>query len=76
MRIRRHGKLFQLTCLPNLFPVNCYLVEEDEELTLIDAALPFNWKKIIDAAQRLRKPITRIILTHAHDDHLGSVESA
>lgn len=35
------------------FPVNCYLVEEDDSLTLIDAALPYSAKKILKAAKKL-----------------------
>jgi glyoxylase-like metal-dependent hydrolase (beta-lactamase superfamily II) len=75
MRIRKYEKLYQLTFLPNLFPVNCYMVEEEEELTLIDAALPYSHKGILQAAKMLQKPITRIILTHAHEDHVGSLDA-
>jgi glyoxylase-like metal-dependent hydrolase (beta-lactamase superfamily II) len=74
MRILQEGNLFQLTTLPNFFPVNCYLVEEDNELTLVDAALPFSVKGILHAAERLHKPITRILLTHAHGDHVGALD--
>lgn len=42
MRLTREGHLLQLTWMPRLFPVNCYLVEEADGLTLIDAALPFS----------------------------------
>jgi len=50
-------------------------VEEENELTLIDAALPFSTKGIIDAAKSIGKPITRIVLTHAHNDHIGALDS-
>ncbi|MDG4657138.1 MBL fold metallo-hydrolase [Ectobacillus antri] len=75
MRITQNGHLFQLAFLPRLFPVNCYLVEEKNELTLIDAALPFSHKGILKAAQTIGKPITRIVLTHAHEDHVGALDS-
>jgi glyoxylase-like metal-dependent hydrolase (beta-lactamase superfamily II) len=75
MRIRQYGQLYQLTFLPNFFPVNCYLVEEETELTLIDAALPYSAKAIIKAAADIGKPITRIILTHAHQDHVGALDT-
>lgn len=74
MRIIREGHLYQLTFLPRFFPVNCYLVEEDDSLTLIDAALPYSAKKILKAAKKINKPITRILLTHAHDDHVGALD--
>ncbi len=74
MRIRQYGFIYQLTFLPSFFPVNCYLVEEEKELTLIDAALPYSHKKILQAAEKIGKPITRILLTHAHGDHVGALD--
>ena len=74
MRITRNEHLLQLTWMPRFFPVNCYLVEEENELTLIDAALPFSVKGIIQTAVDLGKEITRIILTHSHEDHVGALD--
>jgi glyoxylase-like metal-dependent hydrolase (beta-lactamase superfamily II) len=74
MRIIRKEMLYQLTFLPRMFPVNCYLVEESNELTLIDAALPYSTKGILQAANQIGKPITRIILTHGHGDHVGALD--
>lgn len=74
MRITTHQKVHQLSFLPRLFPVNAYLVEEQDGLTLIDAALPYSDKGILRAAERIGKPITRIILTHAHGDHIGALD--
>ncbi len=75
MRVSHDKTVFQLAFLPRLFPVNCYLVEEKDELTLIDAALPYGAKRILQAARNIGKPITRILLTHAHDDHVGALDS-
>ncbi|MGP7818073.1 MBL fold metallo-hydrolase [Niallia sp. 01092] len=75
MRLIKRNFLYQLSFLPHVFPVNCYLVEEEKELTLIDAALPFSYKKILKTAENLKKPITKIVLTHAHDDHVGSLDA-
>jgi glyoxylase-like metal-dependent hydrolase (beta-lactamase superfamily II) len=74
MRVIKKGFLYQVTFLANMFPVNCYLVEEERELTLIDAALPFSMKGIVKAARDIGKPITKIILTHAHEDHVGALD--
>ncbi|MNB65228.1 putative metallo-hydrolase YflN [compost metagenome] len=75
MRVKREGKLIQLTWMPRFFPVNCYMVEEERELTLIDAGMPFSLKGIVAFAEELGKPLTRIVLTHAHDDHVGAVDA-
>ncbi|WP_445488132.1 MBL fold metallo-hydrolase [Niallia sp. 03133] len=74
MRLVRRNFLYQLTFLPHVFPVNCYIIEEENELTLIDAALPPSHKKILETAEKLKKKITRILLTHAHGDHIGSLD--
>ncbi|NOV02589.1 MBL fold metallo-hydrolase [Paenibacillus planticolens] len=74
MKITQSGFLYQVAFMPRFFPVNCYLVEEENELTLVDAALPFSVKGILEAAARIGKPITRIVLTHAHGDHVGALD--
>jgi glyoxylase-like metal-dependent hydrolase (beta-lactamase superfamily II) len=55
--------------------VNAYLVEEDDGLTLVDTAIPASAKAILAAAQALGRPIVRIALTHAHGDHIGSLDA-
>ncbi|WP_042165620.1 MBL fold metallo-hydrolase [Paenibacillus gorillae] len=75
MRITKSNQVYQLTYLPHIFPVNCYLVEEEDGLTLVDAALPNNAEAIIKAAEDIGKPIVRIVLTHAHSDHIGALDS-
>jgi glyoxylase-like metal-dependent hydrolase (beta-lactamase superfamily II) len=75
MRLIKNGYLYQVTFMPKVFPVNCYLVEEEEGLTLIDAALGFCAKGILQAAERIGKPITKILLTHAHEDHVGALDA-
>ncbi|QBG56387.1 hypothetical protein D2M30_2058 [Bacillus amyloliquefaciens] len=75
MRILQYGTVWQLTFFPALFPVNCYLVEEEEGVTLIDAGLPNSHKGIKQALQKLKKPLNNILLTHAHGDHVGSLDS-
>lgn len=75
MRVIHEGTITQMTFLPHFFPVNCYFVEEDEGLTLIDAALPYSLKGIIETANKIGKPITKIVLTHAHEDHVGALDA-
>ncbi len=62
---------YQLTRL-GLF--NCYLVRESDGFTLIDTGLPGSADNILAAADKLGWPIYRIALTHAHGDHVGSVD--
>lgn len=54
--------------------INAYLVVEDDGLTLIDTTMPKGSRVILSAAERLGAPIVRIALTHAHGDHIGSVD--
>ncbi|HZV74331.1 MAG TPA: MBL fold metallo-hydrolase [Conexibacter sp.] len=54
--------------------VNAYLVREDDGLTLVDTTLPRGGKAILRAAAQLGAPIVRIALTHAHGDHVGSLD--
>lgn len=63
--------LIQLT---QLRLVNAYLVREDDGFTLIDAMLPRSGGGIIAAAQSVGVPIRRVTFTHAHGDHVGSLD--
>ncbi|WP_110931332.1 MBL fold metallo-hydrolase [Paenibacillus bouchesdurhonensis] len=74
MRVIQRKYLSQLTFMPKLFPVNCYLVEEGESITLVDAALPYGAAGISKAIEDSGKRLTRIVLTHAHEDHVGALD--
>jgi glyoxylase-like metal-dependent hydrolase (beta-lactamase superfamily II) len=54
--------------------VNAYLVEEEDGLTVIDTMLPKSGKVVLAKAEELGRPIVRIVLTHAHGDHVGSLD--
>ncbi|MGD6801176.1 MBL fold metallo-hydrolase [Rossellomorea vietnamensis] len=73
MKITQRNNLYQLAFMPDFFPVNCYLVEEEDSLTLIDTALPHCANAIMMTARKIGKPITRILLTHTHNDHIGAL---
>lgn len=54
--------------------MNAYLVREDDGLTLVDTGMGMA-KPIGAAADALGAPIVRIVLTHAHGDHVGSLDA-
>jgi glyoxylase-like metal-dependent hydrolase (beta-lactamase superfamily II) len=54
--------------------VNTFFVLEDDGLTVVDTMIPRCGKKIVAAAQDRGAPIARILLTHAHIDHIGSLD--
>jgi glyoxylase-like metal-dependent hydrolase (beta-lactamase superfamily II) len=54
--------------------VNAYLVPEEDGLTLVDTTLPGGGKNILRAADQASEPIRRILLTHAHGDHIGALD--
>jgi len=56
--------------------VNCYLVRENDGLTLVDTGMGSSSAELIlAAASELGGTIRRILLTHAHVDHVGSVDA-
>ena len=54
--------------------INCYLVRESDGFTLIDTGMAGSSKQILSAAQQYKLSIVRIVLTHAHVDHVGSLD--
>lgn len=63
-----------LTQLTKLGLINAYFVREDDGLTLVDTTMNAA-DAIIAAAQQVGAPIRRIALTHAHGDHVGSLDA-
>lgn len=55
--------------------VNAYLfAERDRTFTLIDTGIISSGHAIIKEAGKLARPIVRIVLTHVHGDHIGSLD--
>jgi len=74
MKITRHGSnLIQLTKYPAVFPMNCFLVLEDDGLTLVDSTMSSPGADIETMLKQLSKELRRVALTHAHGDHAGGV---
>jgi glyoxylase-like metal-dependent hydrolase (beta-lactamase superfamily II) len=65
----------EITQLTRMGLFNAYLLSEHDGLTLVDTLLKGSAKSILRAATSLGRPIRRILLTHAHGDHVGSVDA-
>lgn len=72
MQQTRHGSY--LTQLTRFWAVNCYLVHDEDGLTLVDAGLSSSAKGIQAAIDATGLPLARITLTHAHADHVGALD--
>lgn len=70
--VQETNNLFRLT---RFRMINCFLVREADGFTLVDAGLRGSAGSILSVASRLGAPIQRIALTHAHIDHIGSLDS-
>lgn len=59
--------------------VNCYLIVDDDGVTLVDAGLPSMWSLMLDTLRTLgRAPedVRALLLTHGHFDHVGFARRA
>jgi len=58
-----------------VIPIHVWVVEDEDGVTLVDAGLPFMAKGILQFIEKLEAgPLTRIVLTHGHGDHVGAIE--
>lgn len=73
--VRDTARVSNVTRVSRLGLVNSYLVIEEDGLTLIDTMIPRSSKAILAAAGELGAPIVRIVLTHGHGDHIGSLDA-
>jgi glyoxylase-like metal-dependent hydrolase (beta-lactamase superfamily II) len=70
---RNGDHLIQLTRLPLVFPMNCYLVLEEDGVTLVDSTNSSPAEEVARQVGELGLQLRRIVLTHAHGDHAGGV---
>jgi glyoxylase-like metal-dependent hydrolase (beta-lactamase superfamily II) len=57
--------------------VNCYLVEDQAGITIVDAGLPGHWRELEAELNRLDHSlddVRGIVLTHGDTDHIGFAE--
>jgi glyoxylase-like metal-dependent hydrolase (beta-lactamase superfamily II) len=73
MVVTRHGE--HLHMLTRIKSVNAFLVAEEDGLTLVDTTTPGGVDQIFEAARTVGAAIRRIVLTHGHQDHAGSVDA-
>lgn len=58
-----------------LIPVRVWAVLEEDGITLVDAGIPSMANGILKHIERTHQaPLKRILLTHGHSDHVGSVK--
>lgn len=72
----RGGVTFHTYTAPEAgFRVNTHIVESAGSLTVIDAqlALPLA-REVADVIAEMGKPVSRIIITHAHPDHFSGLQ--
>lgn len=59
--------------------VNCYLIESDDGVTIVDTAFPNTWTlihKALDAIGRSPSEVAAVVPTHGHFDHMGFARRA
>lgn len=74
MRVLKKSSFYQITFMNHLFPINCYVYEEEDSLTLIDIGTKRFTKHVLSLSKNLNKPVTRLVLTHPHRDHVAGLD--
>jgi glyoxylase-like metal-dependent hydrolase (beta-lactamase superfamily II) len=59
--------------------VNCYVIEDESGITLVDTGLPAMWRQLEEGIAELGfslRDLSAVVLTHAHFDHTGCAARA
>ncbi len=64
--------------MPGLGHVNCYAMDDERGLTLVDPGLPgeASWKVLVERLGQLDARVEHVhtvVVTHSHPDHFGGV---
>ena len=72
MKVTKHDDC--LVMITKLGFINCFLVIEDDGVTLVDALTRGSGREILKAIAQTGRPLKRVLMTHAHSDHVGSLD--
>lgn len=73
MKVSRFQNVYQITIFPKVFPINCFVIEKNNHLVIIDMGMAKFIKEVRTILNKTDKPVNYLLLTHAHADHTGAV---
>ncbi|MGM0216016.1 MBL fold metallo-hydrolase [Enterococcus sp. AZ109] len=73
MKILKKRNLYQLTFLPAIFPINCFVYEKADSLIVFDMGTTGFVKELVKLEKQTGKTVSTLLLTHAHGDHVNGV---
>lgn len=74
MKTTQFKNIYQVTFSPKLFPINCYVIERENDLIVVDMGIKGFLKAVKRIQETTAKPVSLLLLTHAHSDHVNGVE--
>lgn len=72
MKVTKHDDFLYM--ITKLSMINCYLVVEDDGVTLIDTLTRGAGRAILDVIKQTDRQLKRVMITHAHTDHVGAAD--
>jgi len=72
MKVTKHDEY--LWMITQFGFINCFLVLEEDGVTLVDALTRRSGAKILDVIKGTGRSLKRVLLTHAHLDHVGAID--